>query len=61
MTDITRHSFVREDLVAERPAPVKTTGFIGLLRTRLFNFADQHPADELGACAWFTHHRPSGS
>ncbi|MBI5319535.1 amino acid ABC transporter permease [Bradyrhizobium sp.] len=29
--------FVRQDLVPERPAPVKTTGFIGFLRTRLFN------------------------
>src|SRR5437588_205880 len=30
-------SFVRQDLVPERPAPVKTTGFVGFLRTRLFN------------------------
>jgi general L-amino acid transport system permease protein len=30
-------SFVRRDLVPERPAPVKTTGFVGFLRTRLFN------------------------
>ena len=38
MSDITVSSaFVRQDLVPERPAPVKTTGFIGLLRTRLFN------------------------
>lgn len=37
MTDVTASSFVRQDLVAERPAPVKTTGFVGLLRTRLFN------------------------
>ncbi|MET4071633.1 general L-amino acid transport system permease protein [Bradyrhizobium sp. S3.2.6] len=37
MTDIMASSFVRRDLVAERPAPVKTTGFVGLLRTRLFN------------------------
>ncbi|HEU0085315.1 MAG TPA: amino acid ABC transporter permease [Bradyrhizobium sp.] len=29
--------FVREQLVPERPAPVKTTGFVGFLRTRLFN------------------------
>jgi general L-amino acid transport system permease protein len=29
--------FVRQDLVAERPAPIKTTGFVGFLRTRLFN------------------------
>ncbi|MEH2485220.1 amino acid ABC transporter permease [Bradyrhizobium sp. AZCC 2230] len=37
MTDITASSFVREDLVAERPAPVKTTGFLGFVRTRLLN------------------------
>ena len=37
MTDIAASSFVRQDLVAERPAPVKTTGFVGILRTRLFN------------------------
>jgi general L-amino acid transport system permease protein len=30
-------AFVRRDLVPERPAPVKTTGFVGFLRTRLFN------------------------
>src|SRR2546421_4160945 len=30
-------SFVRQALVPERAAPVKTTGFIGFLRTRLFN------------------------
>lgn len=29
--------FVRQDMVPERSAPVKTTGFIGFLRTRLFN------------------------
>jgi general L-amino acid transport system permease protein len=37
MTDVAASSFVRQDLVAERPAPVKTSGFIGLMRTRLFN------------------------
>jgi general L-amino acid transport system permease protein len=30
-------AFVRHDLVPERPAPIKTTGFVGFLRTRLFN------------------------
>jgi general L-amino acid transport system permease protein len=30
-------AFVRQDLVPERPAPIKTTGFVGFLRTRLFN------------------------
>ena len=37
MSDVTASAFVREALVPERPAPVKTTGFIGFLRTRLFN------------------------
>ena len=37
MSDITVSSFVRQDLVPERPAPIKTTGFVGFLRTRLFN------------------------
>jgi general L-amino acid transport system permease protein len=37
MSDTTASVFVRDDLVAERPAPVKTTGFVGFLRTRLFN------------------------
>ncbi len=55
MTDITASSFVREDLVAERPAPVKTTGFIGLLRTRLFNSPTNILLTILGALLlWFT-------
>ena len=37
MSDVTPTTFVRQDLVPERPAPVKTTGFVGFLRTRLFN------------------------
>jgi general L-amino acid transport system permease protein len=37
MSDVAAPSFVRQDLVPERPAPVKTTGFVGFLRTRLFN------------------------
>src|SRR5258707_12201226 len=37
MSDITVSSFVRQDLAPERPAPVKTHGFVGFLRTRLFN------------------------
>lgn len=37
MSDITASSFVRQDIVAERPAPIKTTGFVGMLRTRLLN------------------------
>jgi general L-amino acid transport system permease protein len=30
-------SFVRQELVSERSAPVKTSGFVGFLRTRLLN------------------------
>jgi general L-amino acid transport system permease protein len=37
MSETAASSFVREDLVPERPALVKTTGFVGFLRTRLFN------------------------
>jgi general L-amino acid transport system permease protein len=37
MSDIASPSFVRQELVPERAAPVKTTGFVGFLRTRLLN------------------------
>src|SRR5882757_4712331 len=37
MSDTTSFIFVRQDLVPERAAPIKTTGFIGFLRTRLLN------------------------
>src|ERR1700712_2160218 len=37
MSDIAAPVFVREELVPERAAPIKTTGFVGFLRTRLFN------------------------
>jgi general L-amino acid transport system permease protein len=37
VTDIADQSFVRRELVPERAAPIKTTGFVGFLRTRLFN------------------------
>jgi general L-amino acid transport system permease protein len=37
MGDLAALSFVREQLVPERAAPVKTAGIAGLLRTRLFN------------------------
>jgi general L-amino acid transport system permease protein len=37
MSDIAVSNFVREELVPQRPAPVKTTGFVGFLRTRLLN------------------------
>jgi general L-amino acid transport system permease protein len=37
MNDMAASSFVSKSLVPERPAPVRTTGFIGFLRTRLLN------------------------
>ena len=37
MSETTPSVFVREELVGERPAPIKTTGFVGFLRTQLFN------------------------
>ena len=37
MSDTPSPMFVSQDLLPERAAPVKTTGFIGFLRTRLFN------------------------
>jgi general L-amino acid transport system permease protein len=38
MSDIAASSsFVRSELVPERAAPIKTTGFVGFLRTRLLN------------------------
>ena len=55
MTDITASSFVRRDLVAERPAPVKTTGFVGALRTRLLNSPTNILLTIVGALLlWFT-------
>jgi general L-amino acid transport system permease protein len=37
MGDLAASSFVRRELVPERAAPVKTTGFVGFIRIRLFN------------------------
>ncbi|WFU21273.1 amino acid ABC transporter permease [Bradyrhizobium sp. CB1717] len=55
MTDIPSSSFVRHDLVNERPAPVKTTGFVGWVRTRLFNSPTNILLTILGALLlWFT-------
>ena len=55
MSDIAASSFVREALVPERPAPIKTTGFIGFLRTRLFNSPTNILLTVLGALLiWFT-------
>ncbi|MGY4441839.1 His/Glu/Gln/Arg/opine family amino acid ABC transporter permease subunit [Bradyrhizobium sp. LM2.3] len=55
MSDIASPSFVRQDLLDERPAPVKTTGFIGLVRTRLFNSPTNVLLTIVGALLlWFT-------
>jgi general L-amino acid transport system permease protein len=37
MSDLAASSFVRQELIAERAAPVKVTGLAGFLRARLFN------------------------
>jgi general L-amino acid transport system permease protein len=37
MSDLAASSFVRAELVPARTAPIKTTGFVGFLRTRLLN------------------------
>ena len=36
-SELSTRAFVRQELVAERAAPIKTTGVVGFLRTRLFN------------------------
>jgi general L-amino acid transport system permease protein len=36
-SELSTRAFVRQELVPERAAPVRTTGFVGILRTRLFN------------------------
>jgi general L-amino acid transport system permease protein len=55
MSDIAASSFVRDALVAERSAPIKTTGFVGFLRTRLFNSPTNILLTILGALLiWFT-------
>ena len=37
MGDLATSPFVRQELIPERAAPVKVTGVVGFLRTRLFN------------------------
>jgi general L-amino acid transport system permease protein len=57
MSDIaaSSSSFVRRELVPERPAPIKTTGFVGFLRTRLFNSPTNILLTVLSALLlWFT-------
>ncbi|MBU6461794.1 MAG: amino acid ABC transporter permease [Bradyrhizobium sp.] len=48
-------AFVRQELVPERAAPIKTTGFVGFLRTRLFNSPTNTVLTVLSALLiWFT-------
>jgi general L-amino acid transport system permease protein len=55
MSDVAASSYVRDTLVPERPAPIKTTGFVGFLRTRLFNSPTNILLTVLGALLiWFT-------
>jgi general L-amino acid transport system permease protein len=55
MSDVALPTFVRRDLVAERPAPVKTTGPVGFVRTRLFNSPTNILLTIAGALLiWFT-------
>jgi len=55
MTDVPAPSFVSQALVPERAAPVKTTGFVGFLRTRLFNSPTNILLTILAALLiWFT-------
>jgi general L-amino acid transport system permease protein len=54
-SDLAMTNFVRKDLVAERPAPIKTTGMIGFVRTRLLNSPTNILLTILGALLiWFT-------
>jgi len=55
MTDITASSFVREAIVPERPAPIKTTGLVGFVRTQLLNSPTNILLTILGVLlVWFT-------
>jgi len=55
MTDITASNFIREDLAGERPAPIKTTGLVGFVRTRLLNSPTNILLTLLSALLiWFT-------
>jgi general L-amino acid transport system permease protein len=55
MSDIAASSFVRQDLVPERAAPIKTTGFVGFVRSRLLNSPTNILLTILGILLlWFT-------
>jgi general L-amino acid transport system permease protein len=54
-SELSTRVFVRQELVGERAAPVRTTGFVGFLRTRLFNSPTNILLTVLGAVLlWFT-------
>lgn len=55
MSDISTSPFVRQELIPERAAPVKTTGLVGFLRTRLFNSPTNILLTVVGVLLlWFT-------
>ncbi|GLH75586.1 amino acid ABC transporter permease [Bradyrhizobium sp. SSBR45G] len=55
MTDITASNFIRQDMAGERPAPIKTTGLVGFVRTQLLNSPTNILLTLLSALLiWFT-------
>jgi len=55
MSDVALPTFVRKDLAAGRAAPIRTTGVVGFLRTRLFNSPTNILLTIAGALLiWFT-------
>ena len=55
MTNQATSAFVRQQLVAERAAPITRTGVIGLVRTRLLNSPTNIVLTVLSALLiWFT-------
>ena len=55
MSEMAASAFVRQDLVAERAAPIRTTGLVGFLRTRMFNSPTNILLTVLGVLLlWFT-------
>jgi len=54
-SELATPAYVRSELVPERAAPVKTTGFVGFLRTRLFNSPTNILVTMVGVLLlWFT-------
>jgi general L-amino acid transport system permease protein len=55
MSEMAPSAFVRRELVPERAAPIKTTGLVGFVRTRLFNSPGNIVLTILSALLlWFT-------